>query len=190
MARKLKKKKKKEKVLLGKIKNPHWRKAWRWGLFSFSSQTLGNFLLPVQSKRNKLRECVKWWIVVLVSQKVKMRRLCSHLCLCSVLVYFLSLHFIVHLPETDFFFFWKEFCALISVYRMNHWLALPIFYFENTFWTSLAVQLLRLPASTSRAQVQSLVGELRSCMPHGTATKKKTNKQTKKKQPNFFTGLF
>ena len=94
--------------MLGKIKNPHWRKAWRWGLFSFSSQTLGNFLLPVQSKRNKLRECVKWWIVVLVSQKVKMRRLCSHLCLCSVLVYFLSLHFIVHLPETDFFFFLKR----------------------------------------------------------------------------------
>ena len=38
---------------------------------------------------------------------------------------------------------------------------------------SLAVQWLGLCASTAGAQVRSLVGELRSCKPHGRAKKKK-----------------
>ena len=43
---------------------------------------------------------------------------------------------------------------------------------------SLVVQWLGLSTFTAGAQVQSLVGELRSCKPHGVAKKKK-NKETK-----------
>ena len=39
------------------------------------------------------------------------------------------------------------------------------------------VQWLRLHASTAGAQVRSLVGELRSCMPHGVVKKKKKKKK-------------
>ena len=37
------------------------------------------------------------------------------------------------------------------------------------------VQWLRLGAFTARARVQSLVGELRSCKPRGTAKKRKSS---------------
>ena len=115
-----------------------------------------------------------WNGILCVSQKMKMRKLQSHLCLFSVLDYFLSLHFIVHLSETNFFF--EKSSVLSSVVTEWKRLAKPIFHFVKISWTSLAVQSLRLPASTSRAQVQSLVGELRSCMPHTHIQKQKTTK--------------
>ena len=59
------------------------------------------------------------------------------------------------------------------------------------FGNSLAVQWLGLGAFTAVTQVESLVWELRSCKPHGTAKKnpkkqkQTTNKQNKKKQSLF-----
>ena len=43
-------------------------------------------------------------------------------------------------------------------------------------WEFPEVQWLRLSAFTSVAQVQSLVGELRSCKSHGAAKKKKNDR--------------
>ena len=46
-------------------------------------------------------------------------------------------------------------------------------HYRKSKRNSLVVQWLRLDASTAEAQVQSLVRELRSCKPNGTAKKKK-----------------
>ena len=51
---------------------------------------------------------------------------------------------------------------------------------KEQFRDSLAVQWLGLGAFTAGARVQSLVGKLRSCKPHGVPPAPKTNKQTNK----------
>ena len=54
---------------------------------------------------------------------------------------------------------------------------------DCTLWNSLAVQWLALCAFTAEgARVQSLVGELRSCEPHGTGKKKKTTTTIKRRK--------
>ena len=49
---------------------------------------------------------------------------------------------------------------------------------KSLMWKFLAVQWLELVTFIARVQVQSLVGELKSCKAHGPLTKKKKEKKT------------
>ena len=103
----------------------------------------------------------------------------SHLCLFSVLDYFLSLHFIVHLPET--FFFLRVLCSH-SGCRMKKSGKADLLSCKD-FLDFPGSPVIKTPCFYFRG-TGSIPG-------WGTKILHATwHSQKKKKKPNFFTGLF